>query len=415
MKSKLGFTAGILFAVAAIMALLWSSILDAIFIIAASVLCFIYAANNQKYFPIIAGFLLLGGEALTLLLGFANRRYMYYYSTYYPVTPHTYSRFSFIIFISTLLSMCAILALALIISHQYNTNPQKTMRRMRACRLHFLPAIIGAAACICYFFTFLNFVEFSSGETYYGYSTNEIVWLLLMVTLLFKLAGGMCLTMQGRYFVATGAADSYATGTSANYTHQNSEQHYYHSQSGTFHENVNAQAAPHHSQEQFVPIEDGIIYDLKGVRGRHMKVFEDKVLLRTKAGIASLMTGNATDGEKSIYYADVIGVQFKPSGLAIGYLQLETASSSGNNKSDNFFNENSFTFDQGTVSNDYMEQVVAYIRGRVEEYKKNRGSATVITQATSAADELKKFKELLDLGVITQEEFDSKKAELLRR
>ena len=35
------------------------------------------------------------------------------------------------------------------------------------------------------------------------------------------------------------------------------------------------------------------------------------------------------------------------------------------------------------------------------------------TPAISIADELKKFKELLDLGVITQEEFDNKKKELL--
>lgn len=33
--------------------------------------------------------------------------------------------------------------------------------------------------------------------------------------------------------------------------------------------------------------------------------------------------------------------------------------------------------------------------------------------AVSAADELKKFKELLDMGVITQEEFDAKKKQLL--
>ncbi|WP_270264475.1 SHOCT domain-containing protein [Lactococcus formosensis] len=31
----------------------------------------------------------------------------------------------------------------------------------------------------------------------------------------------------------------------------------------------------------------------------------------------------------------------------------------------------------------------------------------------SAADELKKFKELLDLGAITQEEFDTQKAKIL--
>ena len=30
------------------------------------------------------------------------------------------------------------------------------------------------------------------------------------------------------------------------------------------------------------------------------------------------------------------------------------------------------------------------------------------------ADEIKKYKELLDSGIITQEEFDTKKSELLR-
>ena len=39
-------------------------------------------------------------------------------------------------------------------------------------------------------------------------------------------------------------------------------------------------------------------------------------------------------------------------------------------------------------------------------------SGAVIQQA-SAADELKKFKELLDMGIITQEEFDAKKKQLL--
>ena len=38
---------------------------------------------------------------------------------------------------------------------------------------------------------------------------------------------------------------------------------------------------------------------------------------------------------------------------------------------------------------------------------------TIVQAAVSAADELKKFKELLDMGVITQEEFDAKKKQLL--
>ncbi len=46
-----------------------------------------------------------------------------------------------------------------------------------------------------------------------------------------------------------------------------------------------------------------------------------------------------------------------------------------------------------------------------EQAKATQGSAPA--SAVSAADELKKFKDLLDMGVITQEEFDAKKKQLL--
>ncbi|MBO5652993.1 MAG: SHOCT domain-containing protein, partial [Clostridia bacterium] len=36
-----------------------------------------------------------------------------------------------------------------------------------------------------------------------------------------------------------------------------------------------------------------------------------------------------------------------------------------------------------------------------------------IIQASSNAEELKKYKDLLDAGIITQEEFDAKKKQLL--
>lgn len=40
-------------------------------------------------------------------------------------------------------------------------------------------------------------------------------------------------------------------------------------------------------------------------------------------------------------------------------------------------------------------------------------STTIVQTALSQADELKKFKELLDMGIISQEEFDAKKKQLL--
>lgn len=153
------------------------------------------------------------------------------------------------------------------------------------------------------------------------------------------------------------------------------------------------------------------VYSIDGVRGRHIEVYEDKCVISTKAGLGSFLTGNISDGEKTIYYMDCIGVQFKRSGFQIGYLQLETASGLMNNRNSNFFNENSFTFDTTKVSNEKMEEVAAYVKKKVEEAKAAKNAPVQV--AISPADELKKFKELLDMGIISQEEFDAKKKQVL--
>ena len=154
----------------------------------------------------------------------------------------------------------------------------------------------------------------------------------------------------------------------------------------------------------------GLVYDLQGIRGRYMKVYDNRVIIGTNETLGSLVTGNVSDGEKTIYYRDCIGVQFKQSGLQIGYLQLETASGIMNKMQNNFFNENTFTFDLSVQSNEKMIEVADYVKNKVEETK-NGGGQTV--KNVSAADEIKKFKELLDMDIITQEEFDAKKKQLL--
>lgn len=50
----------------------------------------------------------------------------------------------------------------------------------------------------------------------------------------------------------------------------------------------------------------------------------------------------------------------------------------------------------------------------IERQQKNiKTSSTTIVQTSDEADQLKKYKDLLDSGVITQEEFDAKKKQLL--
>jgi len=46
-------------------------------------------------------------------------------------------------------------------------------------------------------------------------------------------------------------------------------------------------------------------------RGRSLRVFEDKVIITVKAGAGSFLTRIFLDGEKTIYYLDVIGIQYK--------------------------------------------------------------------------------------------------------
>lgn len=114
-----------------------------------------------------------------------------------------------------------------------------------------------------------------------------------------------------------------------------------------------------------------LITEIKGSRGREIKIYDTKCEIRTRVTLGSILTDNATDGVKTIYLCDVTGVQFKQSGFALGYLQFETGSMQMNNKSSNFFSENTFTFENGrnSVTNDFMEKVYKYVVDRIEEIK----------------------------------------------
>ena len=116
------------------------------------------------------------------------------------------------------------------------------------------------------------------------------------------------------------------------------------------------------------------IYELKGVRGKLLDVYENKVVIKIKIGIGSIMSGSTFNGEKTIYFSDCTGIQFKKAGLMIGYLQFETASNGVNGGgAGNFYAENSFNWETTKISNKIMIEVAEYCKKQIEEYKtKNR-------------------------------------------
>ena len=113
-----------------------------------------------------------------------------------------------------------------------------------------------------------------------------------------------------------------------------------------------------------------LIFEANGVRGRSIRLFDTRCVITTTPSVGSFLTGNITDGEKTIFLKDVVGIQFKRSGNLIGYLQLETPSMQMNNQNNNMFSENTFTFDNSCgLTNEVMQKVYEYVVARVEELK----------------------------------------------
>ena len=160
---------------------------------------------------------------------------------------------------------------------------------------------------------------------------------------------------------------------------------------------------------------EGVRYCIINNLGKILDVYDNKAVFTSTKSTSTLLTGLAfgtsvTQGEKTIYYKDAIGVQYKPSSIADGYIQIETAAGGVTSSSSQYGGENSIQF-SGKDRNAEAEIVVNFIRKQIEDIK-NAPVGGVIQQA-SPAEELKKFKDLLDIGVITQEEFDAKKKQLL--
>lgn len=113
--------------------------------------------------------------------------------------------------------------------------------------------------------------------------------------------------------------------------------------------------------------EADLVYEINGARGRSIRIYPYKCIISTSVTAGSLLTRNATDGEKTIYFSDVIGLQFKKPGLTLGYLQFETASGTMNNDKSNFFSENTFTFEASAEK--LTQEAYEYIVGILDELK----------------------------------------------
>ncbi|MBP3695193.1 MAG: SHOCT domain-containing protein [Thermoguttaceae bacterium] len=139
------------------------------------------------------------------------------------------------------------------------------------------------------------------------------------------------------------------------------------------------------------------IFELNGVDGQ-LAVYDDKVIISRKGAFGFILFGGA--GNKTIRFSSIRSVQFKAGSIwTNGYIQFGI--SGGREK------DNTVILRAGEQSN-IGAKIQEYIEKRIEEINSPKPSPSM-----SAADEILKLKQLLDMGIITQEEFDKKKKQLL--
>ena len=141
-----------------------------------------------------------------------------------------------------------------------------------------------------------------------------------------------------------------------------------------------------------------------------LRVYQDFCEIEHKKKAMNLLVTNKYfAGKKKFYYCDLTSVQFREAGkITDGYLEFETAGTSSGNSGGAYTNENSFAF--ASVHSEQMRDIYNFIDAKIAECKRGaRGGSN----AGSSANDLLAYASLLEKGIISQEEFNQKKAELL--
>lgn len=137
-------------------------------------------------------------------------------------------------------------------------------------------------------------------------------------------------------------------------------------------------------------------------------VYKDKVEITRRGFTGFMLHGLA--GTKSIPIANIQAVQFKePDTFTVGFIQFTLPGGIESKKGlfDAIKDENTVRFFANQL------ETARKIKEYIESCILARNAPKSAPQPVSAADEVIKYKQLLDMGAISQEEFDTLKKKLL--
>lgn len=143
----------------------------------------------------------------------------------------------------------------------------------------------------------------------------------------------------------------------------------------------------------------------KGYNGTLVLTNSGVVIKRGAKGF--LLGGGMLRGDKSIPYSSIVAVQLKKAGMTAGYLQLTLmgGSEAKGGLFQSAIDENSINFHSafGGNNNELFAEAKEIIEKKIHQTKGQN----------SDADDLEKYAQLRDKGILTEEEFQAKKKQLL--
>jgi len=151
-----------------------------------------------------------------------------------------------------------------------------------------------------------------------------------------------------------------------------------------------------------------IIYNFNGGAGDSITVYADRVELAHREKITKVSMGQKAD--KTIYFSDIDHVEWQRASEKHGYILFRTPVDRGILFAymDAASHENSILFVAKPGYNQQVESMVSYVNRTISTDSSSPMHGESVAYATG---ELVKLTQLLDMGIISQAEFDVKKAQ----
>lgn len=161
---------------------------------------------------------------------------------------------------------------------------------------------------------------------------------------------------------------------------------------------------------------DDILAQVKGTGGI-VYVFSDHIEISRKSITGFIEQG--IKGDKSIYFKDIKAIEYKkPTMWANGYIQFITNMELAKNQSVGVLGtKTSATKDPNAVilrafKKEVIKNAELVYKISMEQWEKSKEQKPA-SSPLSGPDEIVKYKKLLDEDIITKEEFEAKKKQLL--